>query len=155
MSIPPFEIRVLRAEDHDLLLEMLDVFGDAFGDAATYSGSRPNREYIMRLLGSECFIALAALIDGRVAGAIAAYELKKFEQERSEIYIYDLAVRAKHRRRGVATALIAELKKLARQRGAWVIYVQADYGDAPAISLYEKLGTREDVLHFDIPVAGD
>ena len=35
---------------------------------------------------------------------------------------------------------------------AWVIYVQADYGDDPAIALYEKLGVREEVLHFDIPV---
>jgi aminoglycoside 3-N-acetyltransferase I len=30
--------------------------------------------------------------------------------------------------------------------------VQADLGDAPAIALYSKLGTREDVLHFDIAV---
>jgi aminoglycoside 3-N-acetyltransferase I len=30
--------------------------------------------------------------------------------------------------------------------------VQADYGDDPAIALYEKLGRREDVMHFDIPV---
>jgi aminoglycoside 3-N-acetyltransferase I len=30
--------------------------------------------------------------------------------------------------------------------------VQADHGDDPAIALYTKLGTREDVLHFDIPV---
>jgi aminoglycoside 3-N-acetyltransferase I len=33
-----------------------------------------------------------------------------------------------------------------------VIFVQADYGDDPAIALYSKLGTREEVLHFDIPV---
>jgi len=33
-----------------------------------------------------------------------------------------------------------------------VIFVQADLGDAPAIALYTKLGAREDVLHFDIPV---
>jgi aminoglycoside 3-N-acetyltransferase I len=33
-----------------------------------------------------------------------------------------------------------------------VIFVQADPGDAPAIALYESLGTREDVHHFDIPV---
>jgi aminoglycoside 3-N-acetyltransferase I len=33
-----------------------------------------------------------------------------------------------------------------------VIYVQADHGDGPAIELYTKLGVREDVLHFDIPV---
>ena len=32
-----------------------------------------------------------------------------------------------------------------------MIYVQADYGDDPAIALYDKLGTREDVMHFDIP----
>lgn len=29
-------------------------------------------------------------------GALAAYELMKFEQERSEFYIYDLAVQADH-----------------------------------------------------------
>jgi aminoglycoside 3-N-acetyltransferase I len=33
-----------------------------------------------------------------------------------------------------------------------VIYVQADHVDPPAVALYTKLGVREDVLHFDIPV---
>ena len=27
---------------------------------------------------------------------------------------------------------------------------QANHGDEPAIALYTKLGTREDVMHFDI-----
>jgi aminoglycoside 3-N-acetyltransferase I len=52
----------------------------------------------------------------------------------------------------VATALIRHLRDIARQRGAWVIYVQADYGDEAAIALYTKLGAREDVMHFEIPV---
>jgi aminoglycoside 3-N-acetyltransferase I len=93
------------------------------------------------------------LQEGTVVGGLAAYELKKFEQERSEIYIYDLAVREEHRRQGIATALIAELRAIARRRGAYVIYVQADYIDPPAIALYTKLGTREDVLHCDILLA--
>lgn len=46
-----------------------------------------------------------------MVGGLAAYVLPKFEQERSEVYIYDLA-----------------------------------------ITLYAGLGTREEVLHFDIPV---
>jgi ribosomal protein S18 acetylase RimI-like enzyme len=54
------------------------------------------------------------------------------------------------RRQGIATAMIEELKKLAQARGAYVIFVQADHGDDAAISLYTKLGAREDVLHFDI-----
>lgn len=82
-----------------------------------------------------------------------AYVLPKFEQARTEIYIYDLAVEAASRRRGVATALIGELQKIAAARGAYVIYVQADHGDDAAIALYTKLGIGEDVLHFDIPPA--
>ena len=85
-----------------------------------------------------------------MVGGLAAYVLRKFEQERSEIYIYDLAVDEAYRRRGIATALINELRGIARGIGAWVIYVQADHGDDPAIKLYESLGVREDVLHFDI-----
>ena len=49
--------------------------------------------------------------------------------------------------------MIEELKRLARARGAYVIFVQADHGDEAAIALYSKLGVREDVLHFDIPLA--
>jgi len=94
------------------------------------------------------------LKNGEVVGGIAAYELRKFEQERSEIYIYDLAVASGHRREGIATALIEKLKEISAVRGAYVIFVQADTGieDEPAIALYTKLGTREDVLHFDIAV---
>jgi len=87
-----------------------------------------------------------------VVGGLVAYQLRKFEQERSEIYIYDLAVAEEHRRQGIATALIRELQRIAAERGAYVIFVQADYGDPPAVALYTKLGIREEVLHFDIPV---
>ena len=126
------------------------MFGEVFGDAESYLRSQPSDAYIGNLLAGDAFIALVALHDETVVGGLAAYELKKFEQERSEIYIYDLAVREERRRQGIATALIAELKAIARRRGAYVIYVQADYIDPPAIALYTKLGTREDVLHFDI-----
>jgi len=128
------------------------MFGQAFNEPETYGGARPSAAYLRRLLGGDSFIAVAALQAGEVVGGLAAYELRKFEQERSEIYIYDLAVAARCRRRGIATALIEQLKVVAAARGAYVIYVQADLEDGPAIELYTKLGAREDVLHFDIPV---
>ena len=85
-------------------------------------------------------------------GFLVAYELEKFERERRELYIYDLAVDERYHRYGIATALIENLRTIAAKRGVWVIYVQADHGDIPAIALYDKLGVREDVFHFDIPV---
>ena len=142
----------LTPDDAALMDEVLTVFGEAFNDADTYGKARPRRDYMKRLLGSETFIAFAATSESAVVGALAAYELPKFEQERSEIYIYDLAVAESHRRQGIATALIEELRQIAAARGAYVIYVQADYGDEPAIALYTKLGVREDVMHFDIEV---
>jgi aminoglycoside 3-N-acetyltransferase I len=145
----------LAPDDTGLMEALLATFGEAFNDVETYSGNRPNAAYLKQLLGSDYFIALAALKDGQVVGGIAAYELLKFEQQRSEIYIYDLAVSESHRREGIATALINELSKIASTRGAYVIFVQADIGDAPAIALYTKLGDRENVLHFDIAVTGN
>jgi aminoglycoside 3-N-acetyltransferase I len=147
-----FSIRHLAAADVGLLKGVLAMFGDAFDDEQTYTGAIPGPDYLRHLLSDDHFIALAALQHDAVIGGLAAYVLAKFEQERSEIYIYDLAVAEKHRRRGVASALIGRLKDMAKARGAHVIYVQADLGDGPAIALYTKVGIREDVLHFDIAI---
>lgn len=152
-SIPAFKIHTPTRDDIAVMRAMLAMFGSAFGETATYTHHQPDDAYLEKLLSGDSFIAVAALNGPDVIGGLAAYVLPKFEQARSEIYIYDLAVDEAHRRRGVATALIEELKRVARSRGAYVIYVQADYGDDPAIALYTKLGIREDVLHFDIDPA--
>lgn len=146
-------MRQLAPTDLALMDRMLSLMGEVFEDTQTYGARRPGPAWQRRLLGSEQFIALVAMEGDELVGGLAAYELLKFEQERSEIYIYDLAVSAAHRRRGIATALIRRLQEIAAARTAWVIFVQADHGDDPAIALYTKLGVREDVLHFDIPVA--
>jgi aminoglycoside 3-N-acetyltransferase I len=147
-----YEYRMLGPGDVQLMRDLLAVFGDAFEERETYMSSQPSDAYLRTLLEKDSFISLVAMRNGEVVGGLAAYVLDKFEQERSEIYIYDLAVAEAHRRKGVATALVRRLQELARSSNAWVIYVQADRGDEPAIRLYASLGTREDVLHFDIPV---
>jgi len=69
----------------------------------------------------------------------------------------DLAVASQHRREGIATVLIENLKEMPAKRRAYVIFVQADTGieDELAMGLYTKLGRREDVVHFDIAVQGE
>jgi ribosomal protein S18 acetylase RimI-like enzyme len=146
------QIRQLDAGDLQWLHGMLDCFSSAFDDPENYASARPDELYLQQLLAGDSFIAMVALDNNTVVGGLAAYVLAKFEQQRSEVYIYDLAVLESHRRQGVATALIDALRPVARAQGASVIFVQADYSDDPAISLYESLGEREDVLHFDIPV---
>jgi len=147
-----YQYKQLTPADLPVMKGLLAMFGEAFQDVEAYQGAVPDDGYLRRLLDKPHFIALAALDGDEVIGGIAGYELEKFERARSEIYIYDLAVRETHRRQGVATALIRTLQRIAAERGAYVIFVQADRGDDPAIRLYQSLGTREDVHHFDIPV---
>ncbi len=147
-----YRYQQVGADDLSLMQQLLDCFAEAFQEPENYTDKRPDQAYLAELLASDSFIALVALDGDRVVGGLAAYELKKFEQKRSEIYIYDLAVCASHRRQGIATRLINELKPIARQRGAWVIYVQADKGDTAPTELYNKMGIEEQVLHFDISV---
>jgi aminoglycoside 3-N-acetyltransferase I len=145
-----FQVQRLTAEDTHRVSALNDMFGQAFGDRETYSSSPPSADYLQSFLSKDHIIALAAFVEEEIVGGLVAYELQKLERERSEIYIYDLAVAEPHRRQGIATGLIEHLRAIAKQRGAWVMYVQADYGDDPAIALYTKLGTREDVMHFDM-----
>jgi aminoglycoside 3-N-acetyltransferase I len=152
MATAPISIRQLQSGDVSSVRGLNDHFAEAFEDIASYKSSRPSSEYLELLLQKPHVIALVAETNGAIVDGLVAYQLDKFEQERSEIYIYDLAVSELHRRNGVATALIECLREWGVAHGAWVVYVQADYGDEPAIALYTKLGVREHVMHFDIDI---
>lgn len=145
-----FIVRTLTAADVPLLRELNVLFGEAFREVGTYCSDPPGEDYLRLLLADPHNIVLVSLAGTRVAGGLVAYELCKFERQRSEIYIYDLAIAEPFRRRGMASALLERLCRIAAERGASSVFVQADYVDEPAIALYEKFGAREEVLHFDI-----
>jgi len=143
----------LGAGDLAEIKELLQMFGDAFEDSESYHVHVPDDAYLRERLADGGFFAVIASDNGAIIGGLAAYELKKFEQRRSEVYIYDLAVDAGHRRKGVATALIRSLGESAREQGAYIMFVQADSGedDAPARALYAKLASEHIVAHhYDI-----
>lgn len=150
MTIPTPRIRAIGPDDIGVMRQLNAMFADAFEDPETYASTPPDDGYLARAFALETTIVLVAEHGDEVVAGLVAYELVKMEQARSELYIYDLAVAEPWRRRGVATALIGYLRRIASERGAWVVYVQADYADPPAIALYESLGRREEVLHFDI-----
>jgi aminoglycoside 3-N-acetyltransferase I len=148
MTLASIVLRRLGPADLAAAKALNALFGAAFAEPETY-GSPPD-DHLRGLLAKAHVVVLAALEGDAVVGGLVAYELDKLERARREIYLYDLAVAEAHRRRGIATALIERLRAIARERGAWMIFVQADHGDDPAVALYAGLGRREDVMHFDI-----
>lgn len=110
------QISYVRA-DLQALKSLNELFCEVFDEPDNYHGATPSDEYLKTLLVDKGFIPLAAVTNDAIVGGLAAYVLKKFEQERSEIYIYDLAVREQYWRRGIATGLINKLREIARELG--------------------------------------
>lgn len=147
-------IDIRRASEPADLYIANALFKEVFAHEYGYDGPEPRENYAKSLLADPGFVMLIAERDGAAVGAIAGYEMRKFEAKRSEYYIYDLAVRAEHRRHGVATSLIEQFTEIAAERGGWVVMIQADPVDKPAVALYDKLGVREEVYHYDIMPGG-
>jgi aminoglycoside 3-N-acetyltransferase I len=141
----------LISSDVDLLKSIVDLFAREFEEPPDPLAPRADDNYLAQLLARESFVAIAALAEGAVVGGTTGHVLPKTGEARSELYLYDLAVASDWRRRGIATAMIERLREVAREKGAHVIFVQADVGDSPAIALYSRYGAQRDVLHFEIP----
>lgn len=146
--------KTLNSKDLAVFKKLNEVFAEAFEDPETHLTKKPTDQYLEKLLSKNHFIAIAAFSGEKVVGGLVAYVLEKYEQERSEIYIYDLAVDLNYRRQGIARQLIIELKGIAKVLGSWVIFVQADRVDTPAVKLYQSMGSQEEPFHFDIAVSG-
>jgi ribosomal protein S18 acetylase RimI-like enzyme len=56
--------------------------------------------------------------------------------------VFGMGTSSQHRRQGVATAVLAALRRVALARGAGQAYLQVETGNAPAIGLYEAAGFR-------------
>lgn len=85
-------------------------------------------------LGSRLSYWLVAVEDGQVVGYIGSQSVL------GESDMMNVAVHPDHRRKGVAEALIAALATGLRERGNVCLTLEVRASNAPAISMYEKLG---------------
>lgn len=134
----------LTEQDVPKLQKLNELFGAVFEDADNYQSRLPRPEYLADFLAQGQNIVLVAERDGQIVGSLVAYCLTKFEQERKEVYLYDLAVSTDYQRHGIGKMLINELRAVAKSLGAYIVFVQADEGD-DAVAFYESLGPVENL----------
>ena len=148
MSAAPYKCRRLGEADLPAMRGLLALYAEAFEMPAEYLDNQPDDDWLGHLLQRPDFICLIAETEtGQIIGGLSAYLLQKFEQPRQEIFIYDLAVSALWRRQGVASQMLGWVCRQAEQLGAWVIIIEAEEGDEPAVQLYRKLASSEEMAH--------
>lgn len=113
---------------------MAEVFGERY--------ERLSDGYVDRLLSQNIFRAIAAFDEHEMIGGLTAYVLPKTTSESAELFLYDIAVRKSHRRRGVGRLLMTVLRGEAADAGIEEAFVLADNEDIHALDFYRALGGR-------------
>ena len=125
----------LKPGDRDFARKLFATMAEVFEeDCETLTDA-----YIDRLLAREDFWAIAAYFDDQIIGGVTAHILPMTRTASSEVFVYDIAVRKDHRRKGVGQRLITELQESAAAQGIKVLFVAADNDDPHALDFYRAL----------------
>lgn len=131
--------RRLSRGDERLARELFALMADAFDEP---SEPLPDR-YVEELMSDGSFWAVAAFDGDRVVGGITAHTIPMTRSLSAELFVYDLAVHADYRRRGVGAGLVATLRAQAAEAGVEVVFVPADKDDDRALAFYRALRGAE------------
>ena len=99
-------------------------------------------QHLDRILAEKGFWAVAAWVDGELAGGLTAHTLPMTRSETPEVFVYDLAVRDEMRRKGVGRSLVTALREEAGALGIPVVFVLAENDDIGAVRFYGAVGGR-------------
>ena len=132
----PAQIQRLRAGDRNLARRLFAVMAEVFEEP----GEELSDRYLDELLSRETFWAIAAVADDDVVGGLTAHTLPMTRTESAEVFIYDVAVRADWRRRGIGRQLVTLLRAAATAGGLSDLFVPADSTDGDALDFYRALG---------------
>jgi aminoglycoside 3-N-acetyltransferase I len=140
------KIRQLTKEDLAAFKQLIHLFNTVFEEAESAIGSETNLE---KLLEKKDFIAMAAFFENEVVGGLTAYELSMYYSDDSEIFLYDLAVKAEFQRIGIGKRLIHALKDYCAANGIKEFFVLAHEEDDHAVEFYHSTGGKsEKVVNF-------
>ncbi len=126
----------LQQGDRELARTLFALMAEVFDEPCEVLGDR----YLDRLLARQDFWAFAAFDGDQIIGGVTAHSLPMTRSETAEVFIYDLAVRQDHQRKGVGRHLVAELRKSAAASGIEHVFVSADNDDVHALDFYRALG---------------
>jgi ribosomal protein S18 acetylase RimI-like enzyme len=122
---PDFAIRLLAPGDEGVVRELATAEGP--GDPQA-------------LLADPRTLLLVAFAGELPVGFVLAYELPRRHGDPANLFVYEVEVEETQRRRGIASALLARLAELARDRGIQTGFVLTEPDNGPANALYRSAG---------------
>lgn len=138
-------IRVATPDDAPALAALIAEFNGPQGDAEETAAR-------LRACGG-LEVALIAWAPSGAAGFACLRVTPAIGSREAHALLTELYVRAAHRRRGVAGALVREAEALARRQGADALYLFTGRQNVGAQAFYEALGFESRSIVYQKPLA--
>jgi ribosomal protein S18 acetylase RimI-like enzyme len=108
--------------------------------AARLFDAPPVPEAVRAYLADARNVFLLADEDGQATGFLRGTELGQLRSERTQMFLYEIGVDARCRRRGLGRALVRRLLELCQERGVAEVFVLTDPANEAAVRLYVSTG---------------
>jgi ribosomal protein S18 acetylase RimI-like enzyme len=128
--------RRLGPGDEQEVTAFAEAFDDPIDEEATRAFLDDARHHLV-----------VAYVDDHPAGFVSATEFLHPDKDGPELFLNEIGVIERFRRRGAGEALIDELKLIGSERGCRLIWVLTDEGNPPAMAMYTKAGGHWDGGH--------
>lgn len=111
-------------------------------EAAALFDSSPKADATARFLSDGLHHLFIAYEDGEAAGFVTGVEMTHPDKG-TEMFLYELGVDERFRRRGIGSALVERLREFARERGCYGMWVLVDDDNEAALATYRRAGSAE------------
>ena len=139
------EIRKLTHVDVSAFKALLLLFNHAFEEERDLSTT----EHLSVLLNNRQFVVMAAFSGEEILGGLTAYELPLYYDNKTEIFLYDMAIHPDQQRKGIGKQLLEFLKAYCAKNQINTFFVLAHEEDVHALEFYHATGgQREQVANF-------
>jgi aminoglycoside 3-N-acetyltransferase I len=143
------KISRIRKDDVERLAELVELLNEVFEEPNRVGSKRQ----LKKLLRNPSFHAIVAIKEDKIVGGLTAYELDSYYTDKSELYIYDIAVKTELQNQGIGKKIIQYLKEYSTKNEIEGIFVEAHSEDEQSVKFYEStFGKGEKVDHFNFEI---
>lgn len=113
-------------------------YSEALFNCGSFWAMKGGEASLMRFLENPDCLMLAARVDGKPAGQILGYLLRRWDNASPMLFLYSIDVKEEFRRQGVGKQLVAEFNRVGREEGCSETFVLADETNTSAMNLYNS-----------------
>jgi ribosomal protein S18 acetylase RimI-like enzyme len=127
----------LQAGDEEAACEVVECVKFVMDEVV---GVSVDRERMRGFLADGRSYLIAAYVDDVPAGFVLGYRLPRIDGAGPMMFLYEVGVLDRYRRRGIGRALMEDLKGIAQENGCCKMFVSTSASNAAAMALYRSAG---------------